>query len=313
VAVDAPGTALLPVQRTGLILRASTDDQLTFESDAQGMLISGARSKFRLPSANPDEYPRVPTFQEERYHELTAGALRELLTRTEFATDTDSSRYALGGVLLELDGDRVTAVGTDGRRLAQMETRGQSVGGHQTTGSNTIVPRNAVSLILRALGSSIDEPVQVAARGNDLLVRAGRAEIFTRLVEGRYPNWQQVVPKRRGVPRINLVVGPVEVALQQAAVVTDPESRGIDFTFGDGTLVLDANTAEVGQSHVELPIDYTGDSITLTLDHRFVGDFLKVLKKERAFQFEIESSNRPALLTTDDGYAYVVMPMARDR
>ena len=108
-------------------------------------------------------------------------------------------------------------------------------------------------------------------------------------------------------------MGPIFAALRQAAIVTDHESRGIDFTFADGTLKLEASTAEIGESQIELPIAYDGEPITLTMDHRYVADFCKVLDNEAAFMIEIESGASPALLTTEDGYGYVIMPMARDR
>jgi DNA polymerase-3 subunit beta len=312
IEVESEGTALLPVQRTMAILRESTDPTLTIETDQSGIRISGARSKFRLPGSNPDEFPSVSGFEEDKYHVIPTRLFREMVKRTVFATDSESSRFALGGVLLELESEKVIAVGTDGRRLARMEGLGQAIGEHQTSGSSTIVPTRAIQLIERALNDR-DESVDVAARNNDLLVRTPRGVIYSRLVEGRYPNWRQVFPQRENAVEIDMTVGPLYSALRQAAIVTDHDSRGIDFTFADGTLKMEANTAEIGESQIELPIAYDGEPITLTLDHRYVADFCKVLDNELSFVMEIESASSPALLLTDDGYGYVIMPMARDR
>ncbi|MGI9473145.1 MAG: DNA polymerase III subunit beta [Rubripirellula sp.] len=312
VTVETEGTALLPVQRTMAILRENNDETLEFETDESGIRVRGSRSKFRLPGNNPDEFPAVTGFDEDKYHVIPTRLFREMVKRTVFATDAESSRFALGGVLLEMEEARVTAVGTDGRRLARMEGTGESIGGHQTSGASTIVPTRAIQLIERAL-SDKDESVDVAARSNDLLVRTPRAMIYSRLVEGRYPNWRQVFPQRESAVQLDVTVGPLFAALRQAAIVTDHESRGIDFTFADGTLKMEASTAEIGESQIELPIAYDGDSITLTMDHRYVADFCKVLDNETTFTMEIESGAAPALLTTDDGYGYVIMPMARDR
>jgi DNA polymerase-3 subunit beta len=95
--------------------------------------------------------------------------------------------------------------------------------------------------------------------------------------------------------------------------VASDDSRGIDFDFGKGTLLLTARNANLGESRIEMPIPYDGDTIGVTLDHKFVADFLKVLKPEQSFQLEIENADAAALFTTDDGYAYVLMPLARDR
>jgi DNA polymerase-3 subunit beta len=311
VDVQTPGKALLHVGRVGLILRECNDDQLLFDSDNSGIKVQGMHSEFNLPSANPDEFPSVVGFTEESYHELPARLFREMIRRTAFATDPDSSRFALGGVLLELNGEDVLAVGTDGRRLAKMAGKGKSIGNHQTSGNSTIVPTRSLALIERAIGDK-EEVIHIAARGNDVLVRTSRCTIYSRLVEGRYPNWRQVIPHREDTVIIDMTVGPFFNVIRQAAIVADQETRGLDFEFGDGTLLLTAKTADLGQSRVEMPIAYDGQPIKMKLDYRFVSDFLKVLEPNTKFKLDVASSTQPALMTTDDGYAYVVMPMALD-
>lgn len=312
VEIETEGTALLPVQRTMAILRESNDETLVLETDESGIQVIGSRSKFRLPGSNPDEFPPVASFEEDKYHVISTRFFRSMVRRTVFATDTENSRFALGGVLLEMSGNSVTAVGTDGRRLACVQGEGESVGGHETSGNSTIVPTRAIQLMERAVDEN-EDTVDVAARASDLLLRTKSAVIYSRLVEGRYPNWRQVIPKRESAIQLDLTVGPVFAALRQAAIVTDQDSRGIDFTFGEGTLKLEANTKDIGQSQIELPVAYDGDPITLTMDHRYLADFCKVLDREQSFQIEIESRSSPALMTTDDGYSYVIMPMSRDR
>ena len=312
VDVEKEGTCLLPVARTNAILRESSDERLTLETNEAGVKISGNRSRFNLPSANPDEFPSVESFEESSYHVIPTHLFSELVKRTVFATDAESSRYALGGVLLEMEGDEVIAVGTDGRRLARMQGKAQAVEGHKTTGANTIVPTRAIQLMERAV-SDKDETVDVAARTNDLMIRTPRCTIYSRLVEGRYPNWRQVFPQREDSHRVDMVVGPVFASLRQAAIVTDQESRGIELTFENGNLRIEGNTAEIGSSQVDMPIAYDGEEVRLTLDHRFLADFCKVLDNEANFVFDFESSQTPAVLTTEDGYGYVIMPMSRDR
>jgi DNA polymerase-3 subunit beta len=312
IQVESPGSALLPVGRFGLILRESTDAKLLVEADAQGTLVRGERSEFKLPGENPDEFPDVASFSDDCYHEMPARLLRELIRRTLFATDTESSRYALGGVLMEFETDKVIAVGTDGRRLAKMEGACQTVGTCEGDDLATIVPAKSMQLIERAF-TDLDAEVRIAAHANDILLKSSRVMVYSRLVEGRFPKWRDVFPTRREAIQIELAVGPLYSALRQAAIVASEESRGIGFTFGDGTLVLRGETAEVGQARVELPIPYDGPNVTLALDHRFVADFFKVLDPEKVITFEIENADSAALLTTDDGYGYVVMPLATDR
>ncbi len=312
IEAESTGSVVLPVDRFGSILRESTDEKLSIEADSQGAVVRGERSEFKLPAQNPDEFPEVAGFEEEKYHEVPARLFKELIRRTLFATDTESSRYALGGVLLEMETDKITAVGTDGRRLAKMEGPAMSVGGHETGEAMTIVPTRSLQLIDRALSDG-DAEIQVAARANDVLVKSPRMVIYSRLVEGRFPKWREVFPTRQEAQKIDMTVGPMYAALRQAAVVASEESRGIDLSFGDGSLVMSGSTAEVGESRVELPIAFTDSPVTIKLDHRFLADFLKALDTEKPFALEFENAESAVLCTTDDGYGYVIMPLSRER
>lgn len=311
--VDAPGSTILPVGNFGAILRENSDEKLRIDSSSKGTVVRGERSEFKLPSGDPDEFPAIARFEETKYHVIPARLFKEIITRTEFATDMESSRYALGGVLIELDANKITAVGTDGRRLAKMEGPAEAVAGHKTGDTMTIVRTPSMRLIGRALSDS-DNEVHLAARGNDVLIRTPRATFYSRLVEGRFPRWRDVFPARRDAAKIDMQVGPLHSALRQASVVLSAESRGIDFTFENGTLTLAASTAEAGQSRVEMPIAYDGPQIIVSLDHRFVLEFLKVLSPEATLQLDIENGETAAVFNADDGaYGYVVMPLSRDR
>src|SRR5262245_1624440 len=136
IEVEKPGSAVLPVVNFGSILRENSDEKLSLEADSRGTIVRGDRSEFKMPSSDPDEFPDVAEFKEEKYHAVSARLFREIIYRTEFATDTESSRYALGGVLLELEPNRITAVGTDGRRLARMDGPAEAIGGHKGPDGN---------------------------------------------------------------------------------------------------------------------------------------------------------------------------------
>lgn len=310
--VEQPGSVLLPVGRFGLILRENSDEFLTIETEGTETLVRSSFSKFNLPSANPDEYPSVAQFEEDKYHEVPARLFCAMVKRTTFATDPDSTRYALGGVLFEMDGEQVLAVGTDGRRLARMQGTAVAVGNHKTEGANTIVPPRSLSLMERSIVEK-DEVVHVAARRNDVMLRTGRCTVYSRLVEGRYPNWRQVIPTRQDSEKLDLVAGPFLNAIRQAAIVADTETHGLNFDFTPGNLVLSAKTANLGTSRIEHPISYSGRSIAMKLDFRYVQEFLRTLEPDTAVTVDMASSTESTLFTTEDGYAYVVMPMALER
>lgn len=321
VEVEAAGDVVLPVARFGSILRESSDETFRLETDGQTTVVRGARSRFGLPAEDPNAFPPVPQFDGGPRLETAPGLLKELIRRTIFATENESSRYALGGVKLEWAEGKLTAVGTDGRRLAKMEgpvqiagveADGEGGGGGPTFGETTIVPSRSLQLIDRVL-SEEDAEVSLAVRQNDILVRTPRATIFSRLLEGRFPKWREVFPQRSGSAKIELPVGPFYAAVRQAQIVTSDDSRGVDFTFGGGSVVLSGKTAEVGESRIELPIGYDDREIVITLDPRYLVDLLKVLDAEKTFTLDLQDGDSAAVATTDDGYGYVIMPLARDR
>ena len=273
--IISQGNAVVPVSRLSMILRESNDEFLTINASEDKILITGQNSRFELQAQDPEEFPEVASFDEEDFYEVHANVFKELIKRTLFATDSESSRYALGGVLLEMSDKTVIAVGTDGRRLAKMEGSIEKVGNPKPE-TATIVPSRAMQLMERILPEG-DTKVQISTRANDLLMKGPSGVFYTRLVEGRFPKWRDVLPKREKSNRIDIPVGQMYTALRQAAIVTSEESRGVDFTFKDGSLVLTNNTAEVGQSRIEMPVSYSSDELTITLDHRYVADFLKVL------------------------------------
>jgi DNA polymerase-3 subunit beta len=311
VQIVKPGSAILPVQRFNSILRESSDEQLTLEGTDRGYKVKGDRSEFKLPAENPDEFPAIPAFKEEKYHIVSAALFHEIVGRTEYATDVESSRFALGGVLLELEGNHLIAVGTDGRRLAKMEGPAEAVGGHSTADVQTIVRSQSMKLLGRAINAS-DEYVHLCSRGNDIVLRTPRATFISRLVEGRFPRWRDVIPARHDSVQINVAVGPFYSVLRQAAVVASEEKRGINFEFGNGKLVLRVENPNLGESRVEMPIPYDGGVVKVTLDHKFLADFLKVLKPEQSITVDIVDADSAALFSTDDGYSYVLMPLAGD-
>jgi DNA polymerase-3 subunit beta len=313
VTVEEPGDALLPVARFGGILRESRDEKLVLQVDGTAAEVSGERSKFKLECASADEFPPVASFDGEEFIQVGSRLFKQLIHRTLFATDTDSTRYALGGVKLEVDDNELIAIGTDGRRLAKMQGPCDKAGGYEIAAdASVIVPARAMSLIERTLGDG-EGDVRFHAGGNDVRVQAGGITVYARLVEGRFPKWRDVFPRRADAQQIDIPVGPLLTSVRQAAVVASEESRGIIFTFRAGEVELAGSTAEIGQSNVTLPLSYDGPEIPISLDYGFVADFLKTLSPDATFTLEIENSDGAAVMTTNDNYGYVVMPLALNR
>jgi len=311
----AAGAVLLPSGRLMAIVRESQPGTVfDIHSDGTAAVVKAPRSEFRLPAEDPLEFPSVATFPAEACFELSQPLVRELVKRTVFSTDNESSRYALGGVLLELSTQSspasVIAVGTDGRRLAKMERPATSRDGSPAD-ANPIVPARAMQLMERCL-SDASIPVQVAVRPSEILVKTGPTTISARLVDGRFPRWRDVFPDRPDASQVKIVAGPLLAAVRQAAIVTSEQSKGVDFSFEPGQLVLSGRSAESGESRIELPIEHAGPTVKIKLDPRFLSEFLRVLDGAATVTLELTDAQTACVCRTDDGYGYVIMPLAAD-
>lgn len=312
VKVDQPGSVILPTAQIGSILRTSGDDELAIETDDDHLIVRGLHSEFTLPIEDASLFPEVPDFAATSYHVVSSNSLKKLIRRTIFATDLESARYALGGVLVELTADSIAMVGTDGRRLARMVSEAETENDPPATTGTPVIPVKALKLIERNLAADDLQVHLTIQSGTAALVRTEDAVIYTRLVEGRFPRYQDVFPTNVEV-KIPLEVGPLRLAVEQASIVTSDESRGVDFQFAPGVLKLSSQAADVGSSHVELPIAYEGKTVEITFDPRYLIDALKTLDDTTALTVELIDAKNAAVFKTGDQYTYVVMPLTRDR
>jgi DNA polymerase-3 subunit beta len=307
VEVKKPGTALLPAQKIIAILREARDDQLEIQADADAITIKGKNLEFDLPVEDPALFPDVPDFDEEKCHEIRAGDLREMIKRTVFACATETARYSMTGVLWELDGTDARLVATDGRRLAMTQGLAKPVGGHATTGMSTVVPAKAMGVLERNLADD-DEIVKVHIQANDLFFKTDCSTIYSRLIEGRFPDYKAILPKSAAL-KLLLSAGAFMAGVRQAAIMTDDETKKLNFHLDPGKIVLQAQAALGGKSKVEMAVDYDGPSISTSFNPAFLIDMLKTMPAETELQLELNDPARPVLFRAGSSYIYLVMPL----
>jgi len=308
VKVEQAGEALLPAVRLVAILRESTGDELVLDANNDNSTIRSQTAEFELPGEDPAEFPDIPQFGDDKYHEIRAGSLREMIRRVLFAVDKkEATRFAMTGVLWEFDGSQLRLIGTDGRRLAVASGAATDHGQGDTKGQTHVVPAKSMGLLERLL-QDVDQPVRVALRPNEALFQTEQATIYTRLVEGRFPNYREVLPKKQ-TAKIPLSVAPFMSAVRQAAIMTDEESKRVIFEFAKKKLTLQARSAESGRSKVDLPIDFDGKDVKISFDAHFVTDMLRVLAGDAPLTLELVDGNSPALFRSGTDYSYVVMPL----
>ena len=214
IKVEKPGTVVLPTVQISSILRTSPDAELTIETEGDHLIIRGLHSEFMLTIEDAGIFPEVPDFAALSYHVVQAADLKKLIRRTIFATDIESTRYALGGVLIELTGESIAMVGTDGRRLARMSAAAEEENNPPPLTGSPVIPVKALKVIERNLADD-DPPVHLTFQnGVAVLMRSKRAVIYSQLVEGRFPRYQDVFPTNSDV-KIPLEVGPLRIAVEQ--------------------------------------------------------------------------------------------------
>ena len=308
---DSEGATLLPTNRVLSILRELQSDSLDFEVTPEAVFVRAAQSEFRLSAADPTEFPVVREPDVRCGYAVASKSLREMIRRTVFATDIESTRYALGGIQMELDDGTMTLVATDSRRLAVVSADCRRVGEGGESGSRPVIPSKAMTLFERTTGDD-DEEALIVVDSNEVQICSGAATISSRLVEGRFPQYREVIPAQSSV-EVELVAGPFHSVVRQSQIITSEESRGVEFCFAPGTLTLQSQAADVGESRIELPISYDGDDVRITFDPRYVAEFLRVLDAETQVRLRMTDGESAAVFETGDNYTYVVMPLSKDR
>ena len=308
------GTLLLPTQRFSQILREVPDDTIQLEAEEDALFVRAGSSEFKLSTEDPEQFPDVAGFSEDAYYEVPGKALKAAIQKCIFAVSQESTRYALGGVQVEAWKDKLVLAATDGRRLAVVEIPCTSNGDVSDDRVVGIIPQKAMQLIDRSIVDP-DEPVKIAMHDNEVLVQigaGGATTVYARLVDGSFPDYKRVIPAEY-TKELTVVAAPVYAAVRQAQIVTSDESRGVNFEFNDGTLTLTSSAADVGNSTIQVPIDYAHEGLTITFDPRFLVEFLRVLDGEDSVEVKLNDPDKAGVFQSGEGYTYVVMPLQRDR
>jgi DNA polymerase-3 subunit beta len=303
--IHSGGACLLDPRRVGAILKESRSDLITLEADNKSISLTTDEGSFTLQTLDSSEFPKASAITKPGI-EVAATAFIGALRRVDFATDIDSTRYQLGGVNFVTTDEQLDLIATDGRRLAHQRLD-LHLGG-ALDGQSNIVPTKALGIAKRALEGS-EGFIGIAIEGSVIELRGGQVRVQIRMVEGRYPNWQSVIPAAAG-KCFEFPAGPFLQATRQASVVmADKDSRGILFSFAGGTCRITGAQADVGKSQVSILI--SGDSeVAITMDFRFVLDWLQTLDKADQVSLWVASADKPTLWLCGCG-KYVIMPMSR--
>ena len=289
------------------ILRALPAEQVVSLSAAQNKLtLTGGKSRFTLQTLPADDFPLVneavdfgPAFA------IPQKTLRDLVNQVHFAMAVHDIRYYLNGILFIAEGKTLTLVATDGHRLALAQA---TLEAEVPSKQEVILPRKTV-LELQRLLKDEDTAIEMRFAANQARFGFSGMEFVTKLVEGKFPDYNRVIPKNH---RNTLVVGraPLLACLQRAAILTSEKFKGVRVNLEPGVLRIAASNAEQEEAKEELEVDYDGEAIEIGFNVTYLIDMLSNISQEMV-RLELQDTNASALITVPEqpGFKYVVMPM----
>ena len=305
--IDYHGDAiLLPAAKLSAILKAATGDTVTLTLQGTSVKVKCGSGSWTLPTENAGEYPTWEPADLKAICRLPADQFARAARATAYATDTESSRYALGGVLIDVTNGNPTWVATDGRRLSCVETETDQA----VDDSQTIVPARAIGIA--ASMAHGDGSVQVEANKSEVRFTLDGVTITARLVEGKFPRWRDVVGEPEGDPTV-LEVADLLSAVESAAIVTSEQSKGVDFTWTATGLALTAKSAEYGESRVRCDLVTPGSTSATKLDPKYVSQFLAHIPSDEEPQVDVYATDPASRVLLKCGpYTGVIMPLATE-
>ena len=307
VEVEDPGSFLVPADRVSSILKATPDESVIFEDSDGAISLTSSDGRFRIVTEKAEDFAEIPDLPDDGVVEVDPEVLNYMVTRTVFSAAEEKGRYALNGILTLVDEEGTfEMVAADGARLASVKKK---VANPDTATIDAIVMKKGIREAAR-LGQLSDEPLCVRVTENQFLAENSRGRLCCQLVEGQFPNYQEVIPRDCKL-KAQLPTKILLNALRRAALVTSEQTRAVDFTFSGGALVLSARSPDLGEAEIRLSIEYEGEETQIAFNPRYIEDMLQIVEREEV-KFEFNDSGSPCVLRSGLDYSYVVSPVVRE-
>jgi len=310
--VKKKGSVTLNARKLYEIVREMTADEVVLRAAQAGWVeVLAGRSRFRIVSLDPKDYPELPLSTPAPAGatiKVAPGTLRDMIDKTLFAVSSDETRLNLSGVYL-VGGEAgvLRMVATDGHRLAMIERK---VTGAKLERS-VILPRKGLVEARRLLDEAqADTELALAVTAKDARIVAGNVSFFMRLVDGEFPDYKQVVPKSTRVA-VSVARDDLFSALRRTSLLASERSRGVKLTVEKGKLEISASNPDQGEASEEIEAKYNGDALSIGFNARYLMDVLSAHAQGDDIELGLTDEVGPGMLkgAQDPNYTYVVMPM----
>ena len=301
--VSEPGVTTLPAKRIFGVFRELSVDEAEMEvSDQNIASIQAGSSYFRIHGISEADYPSLPEMEDPKVFAIDQAAFRNMLKLTSYAASVDANRPLLNGVLLSFKSGKLSVVATDSRRLALVE---QEVEFPADAGMDLIVPLKTVDELLRTLGES--GPLKILATPKQIAFEFDGVLIVSKLVEGTYPNFRQVIPQANG-ERVAMERETLLTAVRRTSQLVIDAVSGVKLTFTKNKLEILATAPDIGEARETMDVKYKGPDIAISFNPAFLMDPLKALTADEVY-LDLTDDTSPGVMRSTISFVYVLMPI----
>lgn len=306
--VSKEGMVTLNAKKFYEIVREAPEETVQLKRlENEWVEIKSGRSVFKVVGLDAREFPQFPHIEGEKLAVTSASVLREMIEKTLFSVSTDETRYSLNGVFIEQsEKGKARMVATDGHRLALVERELGVLGLEK----GVILPRKGLAELKKVLEASENGVVALGFKDNMGLVVKEDVELFMRLIDGDFPDYNKVIPKDN--PHVvKLEQEALLRSLRRVSILSSERYRGVKIDLGDGRVLISASNPDLGEAVEEIEVEYGGKPLTVGFNARYLMDVLGVLGEGADIDLEVKDEVSPSLVRKrgDEGYLYVVMPM----
>ena len=266
--------------------------------------------KYRMPGGFRFHFPEISMISEDKLFKLPSALLLEMINKTFYSVSQEENRYIYSGLHISSNENQLTVVGTDGRRLSAVTRKlpqPVELTGEGEEAYDIVVYSKAIKELKNLLVTQ--EEVQVGVEQKNIFFRVGDAELSSRLLEGKFPDYEKVVPQEKNIS-VQLERRALLHAFEEVMVMTEEPSRQVRMSLQNGRLLLEANTVDIGESEKAIPIEYTGDELNICFNGTYVQDILRNINPNDVL-VSIENENKPIMIhdPDDPDFISLVMPM----
>ena len=300
--IEESGTIILPAKKFGDIIKEFPEDTININTKKNNLTIIEAKQcQFKLMGLPYEEFPKLPKFTNQEIIKVNQDDFKEMLSLVSFAVSSDETRYILNGLLCRIEKDIISLIATDGKRLAFYQKK-------LTQGMNKTIEIIIPIKTIHELNRNLTEEGQIllGIGTNQILLDLGTTQIVSRLIEGEFPDYKQVIPPV-SPNKIKIEREQFLLAIKRASLLATPDYQAVKLEVFKNRLALSKSTPDVGESYEELSCEYIGKDMVIGFNPNYLMDVLKNLGEE-IIELEITDTEKPGVIRTD-GYVYIVLPM----